>query len=64
MAAGIPAVCWRNRKGIVVADMALRARCDLARRGHLVRVGQREARGAVIESRVSPVDGVVAARAL
>jgi len=64
MAAGIPAVGRRNRKRIVVANVALRTRGDLARRGHLVRVGQREARGAVIECRVGPVDGVVASRAL
>ena len=64
MAAGVSAVGRRNRKRIVIANVALGTRGDLARRRHLVRVGQREAGGGVIERRVGPVRRVVAARAL
>ena len=44
--------------------MALRTPGDLASGRHLVRVGQREARGVVIKRRVGPVRRVVAAGAL
>jgi len=49
VATGIAAIGRRNRERVVVVDVALGARGDLARRRHLVRVGQRETCGGVIE---------------
>ena len=64
MAAGISAVGRRDRQGVVVVDMALTAGRNIAGRCQMVRVGQRETRGAVIKRRVGPVRRVVAAGAL
>ena len=61
VAARVAAVVRRSRQRIVVVDVALRAACYLTRWRHLVRVGQRETRGAVIKRRVCPVGRVVAA---
>jgi len=58
MASGVPAVRRCDRQTVVVVDMARSAR-------HVgVSVGQQEARGAVIEDRRGPGNGVVAARAV
>ena len=58
MASGVAAVRRRNRQSVVVVDMARSA-------GHVgVPVGQQEARGAVIEDRRGPGNGVVASRAV
>ena len=64
VATGIPAVRRLNIQRVVVVDVALRASRDLPCRGHLVRIRQREARGAVIERRIRPTCGVVTSRAL
>ena len=58
MASGVAAVVRRYRQSVVVVDMARSA-------GHVgVPVGQQEARGAVIEDRRGPGNGVVASRAV
>jgi hypothetical protein len=64
MAAGIAAVCRLDAQRIVVIDVTLRAGRDFPRRGHLVRVCQREASTVVIKRRIRPARGVVTGRAL
>ena len=50
VALGISAVRRRNRKAVVVVDMARRASHDLTCRGELVRIRQRKARRGMVES--------------
>ena len=64
MAASVSAIRRLNLQIVVVVDVALRALRDFAGRRHLVRIGQRETRGAVIESGVRPAGGVMARRTL
>ena len=54
VAARIPAVRRRNRQRVVIVDVAIRAGRDFTRRRHLVRIGQRETRRAVIKGCTSP----------
>lgn len=62
VAPGVAAIGWLNAESVVAANMALRTGRDLAGRRHLVRVGEREAGGAVIELAVRPsCDGVAGA---
>ena len=56
------AIRVRRREGVVVAHVAVGAGHDFTGRRHLVRTGQRPARGAVIEDRGIPSDCVVAGR--
>ena len=59
VAAGVAAIRRLNGQCVVAADMALRASRNLAGGRHLVRIRQREARGAVIKLAVGPDrDGV------
>lgn len=51
MAPGIPAVIRLSRQIVIVVDMAIRASVYLAGWRHLVRIGQREARRAVVKIR-------------
>jgi len=60
---GVAAICWLNAQAEISADVALRAGGDLSSRGHLVRVGQREAGGTVIEFAVGPSSDRVTGRA-
>lgn len=46
----IPAIRRRNRKAVVVADMAIGAAHDFTRRRELVRICQRKPRGGMVES--------------
>ena len=64
VAAGIPAIRGCNLQSVVIVDVALRAGGYFSRRGHLVRVRQRETGGAVIKRRIRPICGVVAGGAL
>ena len=64
VASGISAVRRLNRQCVIVVDVALRTRCNLTGRRHLVRIRQREARRAVVKLPVQPADHVVARRAL
>ena len=64
VATGVAAIRRLSGQVVIVVDVALRAGRDLAGGGHLVRVGQREAGGAVIESCAAPTGGVVAGGAL
>ena len=59
VAAGIAAIVGLDGEIVIAADVALRASSDFAGGGHLVRVLQREAGGAVIEFAIGPSgDGV------
>ena len=59
VAAGVSTIVRLNGQRIVTADVALRASRDFAGGSHLVRIRQREARGAVIKLAVGPHgDGV------
>jgi len=58
------AIRVRHCEGVVVAHVAVGAGHDFARGRILVRARQRPARGAVIEDRCIPGDGVVARRAV
>ena len=64
MASGISAIRRLNCQCVIVIDVALRARRNLTRRRHLVRIRQREARRAVVKLPIQPTDHVVARRAL
>ena len=59
MAPGISAVIRLSRQIVIVVDMAIRASVYLARWRHLVRIGQREARRAVVKIRRQPGDRIV-----
>jgi len=54
VATRIAAIRGLNAEGVITVDMALRASRDLASRGHLVRILQREAGAGVIELAVGP----------
>jgi len=58
------AICVRRREGVVVPHVAVGAGHHFPRRRHLVRARQGPARGAVIEDRRVPGDGVMARRAV
>ena len=60
VALGIAAIGRLNRQRRVVAVVALVAARDFARRSDLVRIRQRETSVGVIESGISPSDGVMA----
>ena len=60
VASGIAAIRGLNGEGVIVIDVAGRASWNLTRGDQLVRIGERETGGAVIESGTGPVDGVVA----
>ena len=64
MASGIPAIRRLNRQCVIVVDVALRTRRNLARWRHLMRVRQWEARRAVVKRRVQPRGRVVTGQAL
>ena len=57
-------ICVCRRKGVVVPHVAVGAGHHFPGWRHLVRARQRPARGAVIECRRGPRDGVMACRAV
>jgi hypothetical protein len=62
VAAGITAIRWLNGKRIIAADMTLSARRHFACRRHLVRIGEGEAGGAMVESARRPSGDGMASR--
>jgi hypothetical protein len=59
VASGVAAIVGLNLQRVIIVDVARRAIGHLARGSKLVRIGERESRGAVIELSVSPRgDGV------
>ena len=64
VATGVSAIGRLDLQVVVVIDVALRTLRNLPGGSHLVGVGEREARRAVIESGVGPAGGVVASGAL
>ena len=64
VAARVAAIVRRSRQRIVVVNVTLRAARYFTRRRHLVRIGQRETRGGVIERGIRPARCVVTGRAL
>jgi len=60
MAAGIGTIGGRDIQRVVVVDVALRAVGNFAGRSKLVRVGEGESGGGVVEGGIGPRRGVVA----
>ena len=60
VALGVPAIGRLDLQVVVVVDVAVRAGSDFTRGRHLMRIGQREARGGMVKIRVQPRDRVVA----
>lgn len=56
----VPAIGRLDRQIVIVVDVAVAAGGDLARRGHLMRIRQREAGRGVIKGRILPGNGVMA----
>jgi len=64
VALGVPAVGRLGLQVVIAVDVAVGTGIHLARRRQLVRIGQREARGGVVEGRRQKRDGIVAVRAI